>query len=113
MKVKGAIAVKTRFAGMADVFASFIENNMGEKFTIKELVECTGSDLATSIFFVKNSSDIELIQAGRRGRGGAAIYMVKNSKVVTEDQVVSEAEVEPDVEEVVEDTVDALQEVEI
>ena len=99
MKVKGAIAVKTRFANMEDVFTEFVIQNAGESFTMKELMEATGADLATSIFFTKNSSDIECVKEGRRGRGGAAIFRVKNvdtskSEVKFETKVETETEVE-------------------
>lgn len=101
MKVKGAIAVKTRFANMEDVFTEFVIQNAGESFTMKELMEATGADLATSIFFTKNSSDIECVKEGRRGRGGAAIFRVKNvdtSKITAKSELKVENELEPEIE---------------
>ena len=101
MKVKGAIAVKTRFANMEDVFTEFVIQNAGESFTMKELMEATGADLATSIFFTKNSPDIECVKEGRRGRGGAAIFRVKNvdtSKITAKSELKVENEPEPESE---------------
>ena len=101
MKVKGAIAVKTRFANMEDVFTEFVIQNAGESFTMKELMEATGADLATSIFFTKNSPDIECVKEGRRGRGGAAIFRVKNvdtSKITAKSELKVENDPDPDSE---------------
>ena len=101
MKVKGAIAVKTRFANMEDVFTEFVIQNAGESFTMKELMEATGADLATSIFFTKNSLDIECVKEGRRGRGGAAIFRVKSvdtSKITAKSELKVENDPDPDPE---------------
>ena len=101
MKVKGAIAVKTRFANMEDVFTEFVIQNAGESFTMKELMEATGADLATSIFFTKNSPDIECVKEGRRGRGGAAIFRVKNvdtPKITAKSELKVENDPDPEIE---------------